>query len=172
MFFVLPKQGVMKETYCIIRHTERGDYHGGAGGTQERQRCDVRGFFYFLDKRHSSFSPANDLMNLSNDLRSSAHRRWLRYRGLPPLPASVWYFIKVVNSRDRPHPSEFLKTPKSPLQATESVLAGSIRPFPERKELLMARVLGVLFLGKNLLQGGIIGIAPLVLLPDMRPNFL
>ena len=24
MFFVLPKQGVMKETYCIIRHTEGG----------------------------------------------------------------------------------------------------------------------------------------------------
>lgn len=69
-------------------------------------------------------------------------------------------------------PLRIPEDPKSPLQATESVLAGSIRPFPERKELLMARVLGVLFLGKNLLQGGIIGIAPLVLLPDMRPNFL
>ncbi len=74
------KAGLLHRAHRETEKTEGKNYHGGTDGTKERQRCNVLASLYFWDKRHSSFSPTNALVKLSENLRCSTHRRCLRYR--------------------------------------------------------------------------------------------
>ena len=96
------------------REAEKAEEKTSRRDWRHKKRQRVRGSFIFGDKRHSSFSQTNALIRLSDNLRCSTHRQCLRAMvfHLLSLPASVSYFIKVVNTRDRPHHARSLKTPK------------------------------------------------------------
>ena len=103
----------------IIRHTEKGrtrrwkQCHGGDNVTK-RDRAVAQSLLIALEnKRYSKTLADKARKEPSFALRTdsaSVPAAALYQIILRPLPASVWYFIKVINSRDKTHHSKHLKT--------------------------------------------------------------